>query len=250
MATTTSRVHVQRNGLYVRRSCFGEFERSVDGICVSTAPQTLIELAADLSLVDLVPMVDCALRDGADPTQIVAAARPRLTGSGRLRRAVELADPQSESWWESVLRLLHVLTGLGPVDSQVELWAGGSFLGRADLHLVGTDRYPECDGGIHREPAQHDADLGRDKRFSRHRYERYGYTTHEIRARPEMIIRDAEDARGLAHDPGRIRAWWRLANESTLTGYGRTRLAARMQRYRRAALRSDAERRRTTQPAA
>jgi very-short-patch-repair endonuclease len=234
-ATTTSGVHVQRRGLYVRRSPFAEFEH-IDGVPVVSAAQTLVELARDLSVVDLVPLVDCALAQGADRADILAAARPRLQGAPRLRQAVGLADERSESWWESVLRLMHVLTGLGPVEAQAEIWdERGLFIARADLHLVGTRRYPEVDGGTHRERVRHADDLRREKQMSRHGHERYGYTTDEIARSPGMVIRDAEDARGCEHDPGRARRWWRRARASTLTPYGRTRLAARLERYRLAA---------------
>jgi hypothetical protein len=234
MASTTSGVHVQRRDLYVRRSRFAEFEL-VDGVPVSTPAQTLIELARDLALVDLVPMVDCALQQGADRAAILEAARPRLRGAGRLRRAVDLADPRSESWWESILRLMHVLPGLGPVACQVALWDDGQFVARADLHLVGTRRFPECDGGRHREKERHDSDLRREKGMSRGSFERYGYTTGEIARRPGMIIRDAENARAMLHDPRRLRTWWGFARTSTLTGHGRALLAARLERYRLAA---------------
>ncbi|HEX2175955.1 MAG TPA: hypothetical protein VHG70_08580 [Nocardioidaceae bacterium] len=234
LATTTSGVHVQRHGLYVRRSRHGEFEE-IDGIPVVSAPQTLVELARDLSLVDLVPMVDCALRDGVKADDILAAARPRIPGTRRLRRAVDLSDERSESWWESMLRLLHVLPGLGPVESQVPLYDGGLLIARADLHLVGTSRFPECDGGRHREKERHASDLRREKGMSRRKFERYGYTTSEIAGRPGMVIRDAEDARGWEHDPRRLRVWWSHAKASTLTAYGRTILAARLERYRLAA---------------
>jgi hypothetical protein len=236
LATTTSSVHVQRQGLYVRRSRHAEFD-VLDGVPVVSAAHTLVELARDLSLVDLVPMVDCALRDGVPREDIFAAARPRVPGSRRLRRAVELADERSESWWETVLRLLHVLPGLGPVECQVPLVEDGTVIARADLHLVGTARFPECDGGRHRERARHDHDLRRDKWMTRRRYERYGYTTAEIARRPGMILQDAEHARGLEHDPRRLRIWWSHARASTLTAYGRTRLEARLERYRRASLR-------------
>lgn len=235
-AGTTSRVHVQRQGMYVRRSNYAEFEE-VAGVAVTTAAQTLVELARDLSLIDLVAMADCALAAGADAEEILAAARPRVVGAPKLRRAVRLADPRSESWWETILRLVHVLPGLGPVQSQVELWDDEGFVARADLHLVGTRRYPECDGGQHREIERHRADLARDKRLSRQTLERYGYSTQEIARLPGMIIKDAEAARGLRHDPVRERIWWRFARDSTLTGHGRARLAARLERYRLAAIR-------------
>ena len=235
MASTRSQVHVQRHGMYVRRSEYATVEM-VDGLPLMTAGETLVELARDLVLVDLVPLVDCALATGASTDGILAACRPRTRGAAALRRAVGLADPRSESWWESVLRLMHVLAGLGPVESQVEVTdPAGVFVARADLHLVGTNRYPECDGGEHRTVTRHLRDLGRDKSMSRSGLERFGYTTREISSQPGMIIRDAEDARALPHDPQRVRRWLGYATVSTLTGHGRARLLSRLARYRRAA---------------
>jgi hypothetical protein len=236
-ASTRSGVHVQRSGMYVRRSRLLELEH-VRGLPMASAPTLLVELARDLTLVDLVPMVDCALAGGATVEQLRAACRRRTRGVVTLRRAIELGDPRSESWWESVLRVMHVVTGLGPVESQVDIVDGdGVFVGRADLHLVGTNRYPECDGGDHRTADQHGRDLKRDKAMSRMGAERYGYTTQEIAQSAAVIIRDAEDARQIPHDPARISSWNRLAALSTLTGHGRARLHARLRRYQLAAKR-------------
>jgi hypothetical protein len=233
-ASTTAGVHIQRHGLYVRRSAYTTFE-DVDGLPLVSPQETLVELAKDLTLVNLVPMVDCALAAGASPIAILSAARRRAKGAARLRRAVMLSDPRSESWWESVLRLVHVIAGLGPVEPQVELFHDGVFIARADLHLVGTNRFPECDGGEHRSRERHEHDLARDKAMARLGADRFGYATAEIARHPEMIIRDAEDARGLSHDPRRALAWREQARRSTLTGHGRTLLAARIARYRAAA---------------
>lgn len=236
LATTRSGVHVQRTGLYVRRSRVAEFE-DIRGIPCVTGAHMLVELARDLTLVDLVPIVDCAMRSGVTAEQVLAALTPRSQGAAALRRALALADPRSESWWESVLRMQHVVTGLGPVECQREIWDNDLFVARTDLHLLGTTRYPECDGGDHRDRDRHIRDLARDKALARLGLERYGYTTDEIAHRPEMIVRDAEDARGLAHDARRLDTWWRLAKLSTLTGSGRARLAGRLERYRLAATR-------------
>jgi hypothetical protein len=236
LASTKSNVHVQRSGLYVRRSAYTEIQE-ISGIPIVSAPVTLLELAVDLTLVDLVPLVDCALRTGTTAEEIDAVTRLRSRGSRTLRRALALSDPRSESWWESVLRLMHVEAGLGPVKSQVELFDGATFVARADLHLVGTIRYPECDGGEHRTRERHEHDLQRDKSLHRIGAERFGYTTAEIAHQPDMIIGDAESARGLTSDPVRTSRWWRVARQSTLTGHGRARLRGRLLRYRLAASR-------------
>jgi hypothetical protein len=237
LTSTRSRVHVQRTGMYVRRSDYLEIEM-VDGVPMATAPTVLVELARDLTLIDLVPMVDRALAGGTPAAEIQAVCRPRTRGVTTLRRALELADPRSESWWESVLRVMHVVTGLGPVESQVEIRdSDDRFVGRADLHLVGTDRYPECDGGDHRSAEQHGRDLNRDKPMRRLGADRNGYTTQDTSRSAAVIIRDAEEARGWLHDPRRISAWKQLARVSTLTGHGRARLHARLRRYELAAQR-------------
>lgn len=229
-ATTRSDVHVQRRGMYVRRSRRADLQ-TVSGVRCVTPEHTLLELARDLALIDLVPMVDCALNQGTTADSILHAASGRMRGSVVLRRAVALADPRSESWWETVLRLQHTTVGLGPVRCQVDLHDGSRFVARADLHLAGTDRYPECDGGGHRDRDQHVSDLRRDKDLQRLGLDRYGYSTAEIATKPDDVIRDAEVARGLPHDPARIAAWRRLAGPSTLTGHGRARLRSRLRRY-------------------
>ncbi len=95
--TTAGSLHVQRDGLYVRRSRYAEVEM-LGEIPVMSMAVTLIEPARDLSLVDLVPMVDQAIAAGCPAGSILAAAHPRIPGAQRLRRAVALADPRSESW--------------------------------------------------------------------------------------------------------------------------------------------------------
>jgi hypothetical protein len=230
LASTRTGVHVQRRGVYVRRSAYADVEL-VEGVPLVTAAETLVELARDLSLLDLVPMVDRAMAAGVTRQEVLAVCRPRTAGVPVLRAALDLADPRSESWWESVLRVLHVVTGLGPVDSQVEVTSPSGLRMRADLHLVGTNRYPECDGGEHRTPDRHARDLERDKAFLAMGLERFGYPTAQIARRPETVILDGERARGLPHDPRRAARWRSLAHPSSLTAYGRTRLSARLRRY-------------------
>jgi hypothetical protein len=96
LATTSSSVHIQRRGLYVRRSNLRSFE-TLDGLPVVSAEQTLVELARDLTLVDLVPFVDQALAAGADPALVLRMCR-RQRGAVALREALYLGDARSESW--------------------------------------------------------------------------------------------------------------------------------------------------------
>lgn len=195
-------------------------------------PVVLGQLAEDMSLLDLVIVIDCALhRELCTSADIRAAIRPRQRGAPRVCLALELCDGRSESPWETVLRLLHVVTGF-EVEPQFEVYdAAGVFVGRADLHLRGTRRLPEYDGAIHRDRERHRDDLRRDKALARAGFERYGYTKAEIVPDPRLVIRDAEEAYGLPPDPGRLREWWPLYEESTLSSSGWNRWLHRLHRF-------------------
>jgi very-short-patch-repair endonuclease len=201
-------------------------------------PATLLEMAVDLALIDLVPLVDIALRQGCTAEEIEAVARPRRRGAQRLRNALALSDSRSESAWESILRLLHVLTGIGDVEPQAAILdETGAIVARADLLLRGTRRIHEYDGAVHRAADQHATDLAREKILARLGFERYGYTAAEIVLRPLRIVADAEAATGLRADPRRLERWLAESRRSTLTPSGRARLHQRLDRYARASRR-------------
>ena len=107
----------------------------------------------------------------------------------------------------------------------------GRVVARADLRIDGTSRLPEYDGGVHRELRQHHSDLRRDKTLARLNLERYGYTLAEIVNGPGQLLRDAEEACGLEHDPRRMRRWLAEARRSTLLPQGRRRFEQRLRRY-------------------
>jgi very-short-patch-repair endonuclease len=236
IAATQGPVHVQREGVYVRRlvTLRGEAYR---GLPVLTTTELLCDLARDFQLVDLVPVVDAALRaDGLQPADVRAQLRPRSKGRPRLLEALALADPRSESYWESVLRLVHVLGGITQIEPQVWI-ADGSV--RGDLWLVGTRRIVEYDGGEHLLKRRHQRDIHRDKVVLRADWERYPYVSKEIIQTPGRILRDAEEALGLPHDPRRLAQWLQHARRSTLTGQGRAMLERRLDRYLHASARPD-----------
>ena len=237
LATTRSGVHVQRPGLYVRRSIHTTLV-DFNGLRLVDAATCLLEMAVDLCLVDLVPLVDIALGAGCTVEEIEAVAWPGRRGARTLRQALRLSDARSESAWESILRLLHVLAGVSDVEPQAPICdATGTVVARADLLLGGTRRMHEYDGAVHRTAHQHGADLARDKVLARLGFERYGYTAGEIVSRPARIVADAEAAKGLAHDPRRVHRWLDEAHRSTLTAAGRARLRQRLERYARASRR-------------
>jgi hypothetical protein len=228
--------HQDRRGVYVRRCAVpGEHRRSLSDVRVASPVWTLVELSEDLALVDLVTAMDSALHRGlCTVTGLASAAVAGRRGVRTYRRAVALADGRSESPWETVLRLVHVLGGITEIEPQHELRAeDGELLARGDLWLRGTRRWAEYDGGVHRDAAAHGRDLRRDKWLARERWERFGYIAAEIHHEPQMILRDAETALGLAHDPRRVDGWLAEYRRCSLSWRGAVTLARRLSRFER-----------------
>lgn len=227
--------HLDRRGVYVRRCHVPARQRELlDGVRVAAPEWTIVELAEDLGLIDLVAVIDGVLHDQQSTVdRIRDAIVPGRRGAKTLRSAVALADALSESWWESVLRLAHQLAGV-PVRSQVVLTdPRGGFVARSDLHIVGTNRYPEYDGREHRDRDRHHRDLRRDKAMAREGHERFGYTADELVSTPMQVVRDAEDALGLARDPARAKQWLHELERSSISRQGWITLQRRLRRFDR-----------------
>ena len=219
--------HPQRRGLVVLRLREPPTAEHVDGFRVATAPETLLALARDLAVLDLVPLADSALRAG-DSTlpalaELGATGRP---GAAALRRALPLLDARSESAWESVMRVLHRAAGV-PVEPQhVVRDDAGRFVARADLRLVGTRRLHEYDGEVHRDRAVDRADLDRDRRLMDAGWQRYGWTAAEV-LRGGALLAAADAALGRAWDGRRLQTWRALVAGSWWSAAGRARAAER-----------------------
>ncbi|MCM0639983.1 hypothetical protein [Cellulomonas wangsupingiae] len=201
-----------------------------DGLRVAVAPHTLLPCARDLALLDLVVLVDSALRSGCTVPDIEAVCAPRRRGVVALRRAVALADGRSESPWESLLRLMHVTLGADVVPQHPVHRASGELVARGDLWITGTTTLHEYDGAVHRDAQQHAADLRRDRALTSIGWTRRGYASGDLRDRPVSVLRDIDDALGREHVPERVRPWLDLLAASTFTAAGRTRLARRLTR--------------------
>jgi len=223
--------HVQRGGTYVSRLA-GRPIDEIHGLPVLSTPVLLLDLARDLELVDLTAVVDAALRmEGVEAETVLKALPARAHGGPRLRRALAYCDPKAESPRETALRLLHTLAGITQVESQVNVGGADGPVGRADLWLVGTRRLVEYDGAEHRRKQRQRRDLVRDRKLHRTHWERYGYSDDDLIRAPGEILRDAEEALGLRHDPRRLKRWLAHARRSTLMPSGRRRLAHRLSRY-------------------
>lgn len=236
--------HLDRRGVYIRRCAVPSYQRlRRSGLRVASAERTLLELAEDVSLVDLVIAIDAALH--FEDTTLASLSRsviPGRRGVRNLREALTLADHRSESPWETVLRLLHKLGGIDVTPQYIVTDDHGVPVARGDLRVGESRRLHEYDGAVHREGGQHGDDLGRDKALARIQWERYGYTAKEIRVAPGQILRDAENVLGLPHDRRRVAAWLAEYDRSSLAPAGWHALIRRLRRFDR----SDFPRRRSS----
>jgi hypothetical protein len=198
------------------------------GVRAASVPETLLACARWLSLVDMVVLIDCVLHLGECTLRgIEEVMRPRRPGAAPLRRALELADRRSESAYETLLRLLHVLCGIEVEPQYVVVDEDGVVVARADLRIVGTQALHEYDGDEHEEAPRRVRDRRRDRDIERAAHVRRGYTAGDVLHRSGSVLRDAERSLGLAHDPGRIRPWLAELRKSLFTPSGQAEFVRR-----------------------
>lgn len=221
----------RRTGLLVARHADVPVGGDIGGVRIATSADIILECARDLEALDLVVLVDSALRSGDVMFEALqAAAASGRRGAPRLRKALELADPRSESAWESVARVLHVAAGI-PVEVQYVVRDDeGVFVARGDLRIAGTRRLHEYDGAVHRTSTQHVEDLDRDRRLQLVSWQRFGYTSRRLIHQGAVVIRDADLALGRTWDPRRLQRWNAMIRPSSYSPSGRRRLAERWAR--------------------
>lgn len=221
----------ERLGLLVTRHKNSPSAEVVDGVPVTTAGETLLAAARDLGLLDLVLMGDSAVKLGhCTLSDLAKTCAEQRAGVCRLRHAVALLDPRSESAWESVMRVLHRAAEI-PVEPQRRFEDHrGHFVARADLWVVGTNRIHEYDGEIHRDLEVHRRDLRRDRALVEAGLDRSGYTASEILNEGGAIIASADRLLGRGWDPSRLRRWTDLVADSLYGPRGRARVLSRWKR--------------------
>lgn len=196
------------------------------GFRVEPAIEVLLRAARDLGTLDLVVMVDSALRFGLDPDALTAMCDSARPGVVRLRKAVALADARSESPGETLLRIFHVLVSI-VVEPQKELYDGGKFIGRGDLWLPATRSVHEYDGAEHLKVPRQTKDLRRARQMSDALVVRRGYTLDDMINHPLVLLQELDPVVGRRHRPSRLNRWRRLVAESSYTAAGRNRLQNR-----------------------
>jgi len=213
---------VERPGVRCHRWALDPTDvRELDGVAMTSPARTILDLAAQLPLIDLVVAMDAALHKRTFTCeQLVARAQGRgLRGISRFRRALELSDGRSESAPETMTRLVIVLSGLPAPTPQFKVYDKfGTFVARTDLRAHGVRAAFEYDGGGHDEPVVHARDVKRWRDLRGAGYEVFPYTAGELFRRPQLIVVDYQRVLGLPVDATATQGWlreWKLSGFNT-----------------------------------
>lgn len=200
----------------------------IDDLPVDRPEEVLLRCARDLDLLDLVVLVESALRAGdvtrRDLDRIAGTRRP---GVRMLRQAVALAEPRSESPMETLLRLFLWCADVAVEVQSPILDDRGREVGRADLRVRGTDLLLEYDGGVHRDPARQAADLRRERLLADLRLPRRAYTLPELVDHPAVVMAEVDRLLRRTTHRRRLQLWRSLVAHSAYTPAGRARLRSR-----------------------
>lgn len=218
----------RRSGLRVVRRPRPVAHCVMGGVRLANPSEALLACARHLGLLDLVVLCDCALHLSACTlAELAEASSQRARGAPSLRRALRLVDARSESAWESLLRVLHVVCDIDVEPQHLVLADDGTQVARADLWLRGTRTIHEYDGGEHRHKRRHRKDLRRERALGDTTWTRRGYLCDDVLTQGVTILRDADRSLGRVHRPERIRAWHRLLVDSLFTPSGTARFRQR-----------------------
>jgi very-short-patch-repair endonuclease len=160
------------------------------GLTVTTRTRTFADLGRRLPLTEAVTALDQALHLRLVSKRALSAwatAHPGFRGVARLRRAMDLAEPATESVMETRLRLLLVLAGLPRPRAQTVLTnSSGLFVGRVDLYYPEHKLAIEYDGAAHRERLA--LDNQRQNRLVDAGYHLLRFTATDVLSNPASVV--------------------------------------------------------------
>ena len=202
------------------------------GLPVESAEEILLRCARDLSLIDLVVLIDAAIAAGdLDPRRMEELLLTRRPGVRMLREAWRRSRGKADSGPESVLQQFHVEMQV-PFVPQADLYDDrGNHVAQADLLIGGTNRLHEYDGAHHRAKQQHKVDLRRERGLVAAGYIRCGYTLDDLLNHPAVLMQELDRALGRATDLRRLKRWRRLVDNSLYSEIGRERMMNRWRRH-------------------
>jgi len=178
-------------GIAVRRAELSAADLSTRrGLRVTSAVRTLADVARYSPIVDAVAALDAALHQRIlklGQLQAWLESHWRFPGTSRLRRAIELADPPTESVMETRLRLLLVFAKLPRPQAQVPLYDDeGQFVARPDLYYPRQRLAIEYDGSTHRKSLA--ADNRRQNRLINAGYRILRFSAAEVLSDRDSVV--------------------------------------------------------------
>lgn len=195
-----------RAGIRVRRASLPPDDVVIRrGLPVTDGLRTACDLASGKDLVESVVALDVSLR--AELVDMATLERHVAAHSGayrikRLRRAVSLANPASESPMETRLRLRLFKARLPTPVVQAELHDyAGFFIARVDLYYPDRQLVIEYDGENHKE--RFASDLRRQNALVGAGYQLLRFTASDFRI-PGLIETQVRRARELRADTSRL----------------------------------------------
>jgi len=173
-----------------------------DGVTVTTAARTYVDLAGRIARPALLALGDAAVRLRLATVDGIAAAvadNSGCRGARTARELLDLIDGCAESPMESVLRLLLVDAGLPRPEVNVNIYDGdGEFLARADLLFRCARVVVEYEGDHHRtDRAQFAHDVRRGSRLAAAGYRVLRFTAADVLRRPQYVIATVRAALGV-----------------------------------------------------
>jgi very-short-patch-repair endonuclease len=182
----------QRVGIRIRRRRLesNEIVRR-HGFQVTSPPRTVVDIISSAELVEAVVILDAALHKQLIRIEQIRP-RPGDRGVRTLRRAIELAEPATESPMETRLRMVLVLAGLARPELQVPLRGPSGFAGRADLYYPEPCLVIEYDGATHRDSLT--ADNRRQNRLVEAGYRVLRFTAADVFSQAPAVVATVRQA--------------------------------------------------------
>jgi hypothetical protein len=167
------------------------------GVRVTTAARTVVDCAKVLPLREAVVLIDSALRAGLVTCEQLTAEAGGVRGNNtpKVRRAVGMADPRCGFVLESMLRVLLVLAGLAPDESQFVIRdKRRRFVARVDFAYLKVRLIVEADGfEFHRDRGDYRADRRKANAFSRARWWLLRFTWEDVVMYPDYVVEAVRD---------------------------------------------------------
>jgi hypothetical protein len=171
-----------------------------NGVAVTTPLRTVTDLGRTLPLPEAVGVADSARRQRLVrlPALRGAAATARGAGCGPLIRCIALADPRSGSLLESYTRVLLVLAGHGPEQTQyVVRRPDGGFIARVDFAWPSRRVLVEVDGfAYHADRVSYRNDRRRQNALEIAGWLVLRLTWEDVLGRPDEVVRVVRQALG------------------------------------------------------